>query len=163
VNPRQQLFVQEYLKDLNASAAYVRAGYKTGNPDVCGPRLLGTVGVKAQVDAALEARKKTIQIDAAYVLDSIKSTMERCKQAEPVTNSRGQVVEGEWQFRENGVLKGAELLGRHLGMYKDRIEHSGSIAIRVLSVELKAKIVEDQTVMKKIRDALDAISKLKGD
>jgi hypothetical protein len=45
LNPKQQRFVAEYLKDLNATQAAIRAGYKADNADVTGPRLLGNVGV----------------------------------------------------------------------------------------------------------------------
>ena len=37
LTPKQQAFVQEYLVDLNASAAYRRAGYKGNDADVNGP------------------------------------------------------------------------------------------------------------------------------
>ena len=41
LTPKQQAFVQEYLVDLNASAAYLRAGYVTNNADVHGPAAAG--------------------------------------------------------------------------------------------------------------------------
>ena len=30
-----------------------------------------------------------------------------------------------FEFKENGALKGLELLGKHLGLFKDKIEHTG--------------------------------------
>lgn len=49
LNPKQQRFVAEYLKDLNATQAAIRAGYKADNADVTGPRLLGNVGVASAI------------------------------------------------------------------------------------------------------------------
>ncbi len=55
--------------------------------------------------------------------------MERCKQVEPVTYQNGDPVmidtpDGDiapaYKFEANAVLKGAELLGRHLAMFTDK-------------------------------------------
>jgi len=40
LTPKQQLFVKEYLTDLNATAAAKRAGYSEKNADKIGPELL---------------------------------------------------------------------------------------------------------------------------
>jgi len=71
LSPRHQAFVREYLVDLNSSAAYLRAGYKTGNPNVCGPRLLAAVGIQAAVTAALKAREARGEIKQDRVLKEI--------------------------------------------------------------------------------------------
>jgi phage terminase small subunit len=52
LTPRQAKFVQEYLVDLNATQAAIRAGYSEKTADVQGPRLLGNVGVAAAIAAA---------------------------------------------------------------------------------------------------------------
>jgi hypothetical protein len=49
---RQRVFVDEYLKCFNASEAARRAGY-TGAADVVGPRLLGDVGIRTEIDKRL--------------------------------------------------------------------------------------------------------------
>ena len=41
LTPKQELFVQEYLIDLNATQAAIRAGYSVKNADKIGPELLG--------------------------------------------------------------------------------------------------------------------------
>jgi hypothetical protein len=68
LTPKQQLFVREYLKDLNASAAYRRAGYRSKNSDVDGPALLGNPGVREAIDEALEARAQRVEVTADQVL-----------------------------------------------------------------------------------------------
>ena len=61
--------------------------------------------------------------------------MERCKQAEPVILKSGEHVKTEnpdgeevpaYTFNANGVLKGAELLGKHLAMFTDKVDLTSS-------------------------------------
>lgn len=56
LTPKQARFVEEYLVDLNATQAAIRAGYSARNADVDGPRLLG----KAGIQAAIQDRRKTL-------------------------------------------------------------------------------------------------------
>src|SRR5690606_2634547 len=50
---KQERFVEEYLIDLNATAAAIRAGYSAKTAHVQGPRLLSNVRVRARVDECL--------------------------------------------------------------------------------------------------------------
>lgn len=69
MTPRQRRFVQEYLVDLNASAAARRAGYAGGaSADVQASRLLRNVKVKAAIDAAMAARAERTKISADRVI-----------------------------------------------------------------------------------------------
>ena len=76
LNPRQERFCLEYLKDLNATQAYIRAGYAAKDADVAGPRLLGHVGVKARVAALKDEQFKALHMSANEVL-SIIATVAR--------------------------------------------------------------------------------------
>lgn len=49
ISAKHQRFVAEYLIDLNATQAAIRAGYASKNADVTGPRLLGNVGIASEV------------------------------------------------------------------------------------------------------------------
>ena len=131
LTPKQQRFISEYLVDLNATQAAIRAGYAKKSADVEGSRLLVNAKVSAAIAAAQAKRSERTEIDADYVLASIVETMERCKQAEPVTYQNGEPVmidtpAGEiapaYKFDAGAVLKGAELLGRHLAMFTDRLQ-----------------------------------------
>jgi phage terminase small subunit len=75
----------------------------------------------------MEKRSKSLGIDANYVLEKIKETIERCSQAEPVRDAEGET--GEYKFESNSVLKGCELLGRHLKMFTDKVEVDGSVSL----------------------------------
>lgn len=146
---KQALFVKEYLKDLNASAAYLRAGYKTDNPHVLGPALLAKPRIRDLVQKAMDKRAEKADINAGYVLKNIVEVGERCMQRVPVMVGRGderkqaeewvtdpnsgeRVLVGVWQFDANGALKAQELLGKHLKLFTEKVEHSGKVTLESL-------------------------------
>ncbi len=67
---KQQIFVREYLIDLNATAAYKRAGYKAGGnaAEAAASRLLRNVKVAAAVAAAQAERAERVGLTADEVL-----------------------------------------------------------------------------------------------
>jgi phage terminase small subunit len=147
---KQKRFADEYLIDLNATAAYKRAGYKgQGNSaEVTASRLLSNHKVAKYVQEAMDKRSNDLGIDAKYVLTTIKETIDRCRQVHPVLDRKGEQVYvkvGEedgaelvpaFMFDATGVLKGAELLGKHLKMFTDKIEHGGTLRV-VSATDLK--------------------------
>lgn len=69
--PRQQRFVAEYLIDLNATQAAIRAGYSAKTAEVQGPRLLGNVRIQAAVQSAMSRREKRTEITQDRVLQEL--------------------------------------------------------------------------------------------
>ena len=65
---KQQRFVDEYLIDLNATQAAIRAGYSEKSAGDQAAQLLGKTHIKAAIDAAKSARAEETKIDAAWVL-----------------------------------------------------------------------------------------------
>jgi phage terminase small subunit len=113
---KQETFVGEYLIDLNATAAAERAGYSAKTAYSIGQRLLKDVEVAQVVQAAMDERAKRTEVTADYVLKGIKDVTERCAK------------EGE-EFNPPSALKGYELLGKHLKLFTDKVEHSGGVAL----------------------------------
>ena len=72
MTPKQQRFVDEYLKDLNATGAAERAGYSKKTAYSQGQRLLKNVEVKAAVEAEMAARSERVQFDQDRVLEELK-------------------------------------------------------------------------------------------
>lgn len=68
MTPKQRAFVLEYLVDLNATQAAIRAGYSAKTADQQGSRLLANVKVAEAISAAQLARSEKTKIDADWVL-----------------------------------------------------------------------------------------------
>lgn len=64
-------FVAEYLVDLNATQAAIRAGYSPKTAHVIGPRLLGNVAVSAAIQEGQAKRLKKLDITAERVLSEM--------------------------------------------------------------------------------------------
>lgn len=129
LTPKQQRFVEEYLIDLNATQAAIRSGYSEKTANEQGSRLLANVSISEAIAEAQNKRAERTEITQDYVLTNIQKVIERCMQVQQVDNCLTQTEDGElaqaFMFKEQGALKGLELLGKHLGMFKDKIEHTG--------------------------------------
>ena len=68
LTPRQQRFVEEYLVDLNATQAAIRAGYSAKTATSQGERLLRNVEVSAAIQAAQKARSERTKVTVDQVL-----------------------------------------------------------------------------------------------
>lgn len=125
LTPKQALFVKEYLVDLNGTQAAIRAGYSEKTARQIADENLSKPDIQAAVQQAMDRRSKKVEITAEYVLTTIKNTIERCAQAEPVLDREGNPT-GEYKFDATAVLKGAELLGKHLKLFTDKVDHSST-------------------------------------
>jgi len=116
LTPRQVLFVAEYLKDSNATRAYLAAGYGKRGAEQCASRLLRNVKVQQEI----ELRRQQIRDESRVTIFSLMSDLEevkkRCMQREAVLDINGNPT-GEWKFDSRGALRAIELQGKHLGMF----------------------------------------------
>ena len=71
LTPKQRKFVAEYLVDLNATRAAIRAGYSEKTADRIGPELLGKTCVREAVEAAQKRREKRTEITQDRVLNEL--------------------------------------------------------------------------------------------
>lgn len=93
LNPKQERFVQEYLVDLNATQAAIRAGYSAKTAKTIGPRLLEHVGVQEAITAGrlktsakLElAREEVIRQYQRIGFSDIRKLFDANGQLKPIT------------------------------------------------------------------------------
>ena len=145
---KQKRFIEEYLIDLNATQAAIRAGYSPDTAQQTGSENLSKPVIRAQIDRAMAERSKRTGVNAervvlelakiafvnaAEVIDPKTATVK--EDALPEDTAAIQSVKVK-TFGEDGLereikmadkLKALELLGKHLGMFKDRIELSGGL------------------------------------
>jgi len=126
LNAAHERFAREYLSDLNATAAYQRAYPRATakSARTAGPRLLAIVGVSERVAQLKAERAARLEITQDYVLTRLRENVERAMQAEPVRDREGNLT-GEYVYAGSVANQALTLLGKHLGMFAEKHEHSG--------------------------------------
>ena len=132
LNPKQELFCREYLVDLNATQAAIRAGYSQQTAKQIGQRLLKTTKVNNTIQELQVDKIEKLDISANYIISNLKAIADRCMQAEPVIGKDGNPT-GQYRFNASGANRALELIGKHLGMFNDKlnIQHTGEVKMCV--------------------------------
>lgn len=148
LTPKQRAFVEQYLLDLNATQAAIRAGYSADTAGSIGGENLQKPEIQAAIQAALDERSERTKIDSDYVLQGLKEIAQRCMQRAPVMVRRGKhlvhLVDEDgnhvWKFDSSGANRALELLGKNLKLFTDKLEHSGEIDSNLTPEQRQARI-----------------------
>lgn len=189
LNARQQRFCDEYLIDLNATQAAIRAGYTEKYANTNAPKLLQNTTIQAYIEKRKQDRVERTEITQDMVLYELaniafsnvadyagiveKDVMVEHEGTEiPVLDNDGNPVKyrtvepvltadlTENQKRALAVIKkgrdgfeiktydkirALELLGKHLGMFTDKVEVSGEVnnPMAELTTEELKKLIGD--------------------
>lgn len=119
---KQRRFVQEYLIDLNATQAAIRAGYSEKTARQIAADNLSKVDIQNAVSEAFRARSERVEVTQDYVIGTLVANVERSMQREPVIDREGNLT-GEYTYQGSVANKALELLGKHLGIFPERHEH----------------------------------------
>lgn len=185
---KQKKFVEEYLIDLNATQAAIRAGYSEKNADKIGSELLGKTRVSEAIQSAMAKRSARTEITQDMVLNELakiafsngsdfaKVTTKKCKRqvwdqesetyvekevdeqfVELIDTDKlspekkaaiAEISEGKFgiSVKSCDKVKALELLGKHLGMFKDKVEVNGNInnPFEGFTTEQLMKLVGDE-------------------
>lgn len=120
LTPKQQRFVEEYLVDLNATQAAIRAGYSAKTAQEQSARLFSNVMVQQAIQTQRTKVAERTMRTVADVMADIGRV--RANAMQPVVDPETG-IEGMLSHKE--ALKALELEGKHLGAFTERIEHSG--------------------------------------
>lgn len=118
---KQKMFVQEYLVDLNATQAAIRAGYSQKNADKIGSELLGKTRVSAAIQEAMKKRGKRVEVNQDYVIEKLLEITE--KQASDLPES---------DLKYGNKIKAIELLGKHFGAFECKEQKQEDDAVKVI-------------------------------
>lgn len=165
LTPKKRQFALEYLVDLNATQAAIRAGYSKHTAKSQGERLLTDVDVKIQIDKAIKKREERTEITQDMVLrelskigfSDIRKAVKWGKGIAVVEPESGSIVVangvslvGSDELDDDTAASISEIcqtpagikiklhdkkgalvdIGRHLGMFKDKIELSGGLDLK---------------------------------
>lgn len=136
---KQEKFCEEYMIDLNATQAAIRAGYSEHTASEIGYENLSKPQIGERIAEVKAERSARTLVNADYVIRGLLKVHERCMQEEAVMafNHDSKVMEetGEFKFEHSGANKSLELLGKHLGLFVDKSETKHSIDLSNLSDE----------------------------
>lgn len=118
-NPRQSLFVTEYLKDGDKNRAARVAGVRCKNISTAASRLLKRPGIRAEIEFELNNIREATRVTKSFVVANLKRVAERAMRAQPVLDAEGNET-GEFKFDSAGANRALELLGKSLGIFIDR-------------------------------------------
>lgn len=147
---KQIKFCYEYVKDLDVRTSY-RAAYPNCKQDstayVNGSKLLKKANIQNKLsDLQIDAIERT-KITQDDIILSLKEVVYRCMQKIPVMirNGKGDLVEsGIWKFDAAGANKALELLGRHLGMFVDKVQMEGSFTFEDFILDRKKRMLDNR-------------------
>lgn len=147
LNPKQKRFCAEYLKDLNAAQAAIRAKYSKKTARSIGQRLLTNVDIEKEIKSLMKERSERTRITQDRVLEelAILAHSNIKNYIEPQQNTKGFVIfkdidkiseeearaiesikanykEGRIEFKLHSKTKTLEMIGRHLGMFVDKFD-----------------------------------------
>ena len=127
LTPKQQRFVEEYLIDLNATQAAIRSGYSEKTAKSIGQENLTKPDIQKAIEEAQEKLSNKAQVTVEMVVQGL-------------LNEAKDLSEGSTQ---SARVSAWAHLGKHLGMFKDKVEHSGKLEIESLSSLMDELSAED--------------------
>ncbi|MGV1869728.1 terminase small subunit [Agrobacterium rosae] len=151
---KQRLFVDEYLKDLNATQAAIRAGYSEKTAHSQGPRLLENVGVAAAIEKAKADRSERTKIDADWLLTRLADEAV-ADIADLYDDDGGLKPVNQWPLIwRQGLVSGMEVEELFEGRGEDR-EHIGRVrkvklSDRIKRLELIGKHIDVQAFRERV-------------
>lgn len=153
---KQKRFCDEYLVDLCATQAAIRAGYSAKSAQEQGSKLLSNGMVRVRIDAAMAKQSRRTGVTADRVIRelarvafvnapdvinmdeaSIRKDAARDDTA-AIASVRVKTIPGddhdgvEREIKLADKLKALELLGRHLGMFDDKLTVAGTLPVKIV-------------------------------
>lgn len=122
---KQQRFVDEYLIDLNATQAAIRAGYSVKAANAIGTENLAKPSIKNAIEERMAEKQKSLIADQDEILSYLTSVLRGESESEEIVVA--QIGGGMSEARkvqkkpsEKDKIKAAELLGKRYGIYTDK-------------------------------------------
>ncbi len=122
LRPRERGFVLAYARTGHGTNSAIAAGYAAHSAEVTASKLLR----KSKIIEAVDAVAVLTARPAIGTINELRQHWTRIMRGDPVARSTtGQIVPASIAMR----LRASELLGRSLGCFLDRTEHSGQVSL----------------------------------
>lgn len=141
---KEQKFCDEYLVDLNATQAAIRAGYSEKTAATIACQNLIKLHISEYIQAKRAKLSEKLELDHQWVLNRFKAISDRCMTAEPVLIPDGQgglMESGEYKFDSSGSNKATEMIGKHLGFFEQDNKQSKAEVTAPFTDDQVAKII----------------------
>lgn len=118
---KQEMFCREYLVDLNATQAAIRAGYSQNTASEMGCENLGKPNIADRIAQLMAERTQRVTVSADYVLERAKMIHEACWNQADAKNS----------------IAALKLVGDHVNVqaFKQHTEISGGITVEAKGLD----------------------------
>ena len=129
---KQQRFCDEYLIDLNATQAAIRAGYSKKTAYSIGVENLKKPELKKYIEDRMAEKEAALIADQDEVLKYLTSVMRGKSAAHVLARDEvgaDRVIEKPPDEKER--LRAAELLGKRYGLYTDRVEQEVDMELNI--------------------------------
>lgn len=125
LTPKQEAFCREYVTNGgNATQAAISAGYSTDTARSIACENLTKPDIELRIQAIRAELGKSTGITVEYILNGLKENFERSMQYREVTDKEGNGT-GEFVYRGDVANRSLEMMGKHIGMWKDKVEVTG--------------------------------------
>ena len=131
---KQKRFCDEYLVDLNATQAAIRAGYSKRSAGVIAVENLKKPNIKAYIEKRMDEKEKALIADQDEVLKYLTEVLRgQSKSEEIVIENIGDFTSEARTMKkapsEKDRLKAAELLGKRYGLYTDKVNLNDAVPV----------------------------------
>lgn len=146
---KQELFVKEYLIDLNATQAAIRAGYSKKTATIIGHENLSKPNIAAAIKKAMDERIEKLDTSAEQVIKDLAMLRDMCLGRMAVTRTiMLKVGDGDMMpvettgkvFEPTGAKGALELLGKHHKLFTDKMEIDVSESLAEAITKAKARV-----------------------
>lgn len=148
LTPKQQRFVEEYLVDLNATQAAIRAGYSAKTANRVASENLSKPDIAAAIQAQRVKLAERTMRTAADVMADIGRVRASAMQTIVDPQSGAEVM-----ISYKDAIKALELEGKHLGAFVDRVELTGKNRGPVQTLDVGKLSTEALAEIMRARDA----------
>ena len=133
---KQQRFCDEYLIDLNATQAAIRAGYSKKTANRIGTENLSKLVIREYIEKRMAEKEAALIANQDEVLKYLTSVLRgQSKSTEIVIEGLGdgstKARKMEKEPSEKDKLKAAELLGKRYGLYTEKEEEKVDMELNV--------------------------------